>query len=316
MDYPQQINNTDLIKKAVGNHEMFLDKKDRGISSVLIKKSGSRKWPREPEFMDIITEELAEGMVAFDLGANIGYITLIMANKVGTSGHVYAVEPDPRNFAILNKNIRLNNYSERISTYQQAISNRNGTCRFFLSSSSNLGSLRSTNNTKKAIDVKVQTGDTFFCDKLQPDFIKMDIEGAEVEAIEGMLKTLENKKGIVKILMETHSMYYNPEDSFKKQLIKLFEIGFRTKYLITAGIPRPTFFASRGYKPDKIYNSGYWTRGVYTEVSNEDVLESVRNIHTEVIKKSFRKCLIRPWQLLNRTDISRKIVRGLFLEKS
>ena len=315
MDYTQQINSTDLIKKTVGKHEMLLDKKDHGISRVLIRKSSSRKWPREPEFMDIITEELTEGMVAFDLGANIGYITLIMADKVGESGHVYAVEPNPRNFAILNKNIQMNNYSERISTYQQAISNKNGTCSFFLSSSSNLGSLSATNNTKESIDVKVQTGDTFLSDKLQPDFIKMDIEGAEVEAIEGMLKTLEKKRGVVKILMETHSMYYNPEDSLKQQLIKLFEIGFRTKYLITAGIPRPSFFASRGYKPYKVYNSGYWTRGVYKGVSNEDVLESVRNIHAEVIKKSFKRCLTRPWQLLNRTDLSRKIVRGLFLEK-
>jgi FkbM family methyltransferase len=273
MDYPQQINNTDLIKKKVGNHEMLLDKTDHGISRVLIKKSNSRKWPREPEFMDIITDEITEGMVAFDLGANIGYITLIMADKVGKSGHVYAVEPDPRNFAILEKNIQLNNYTERISSYQTAISNRNETCRFFLSKSSNLGSLRATGNTKGAIDVTAQTGDAFFSDKLQPDFIKMDIEGAEVEALEGMLKTLEKKKGVVKILMETHSMYY-------------------------------------------IYNSGYWTRGVYSEISNEDVFESVRNIHMELIKIPFKKCLLRPWHFLSRTVHCHKIVRGLFLEKS
>ncbi|MBC8488000.1 MAG: FkbM family methyltransferase [Bacteroidetes bacterium] len=316
MDYPQQINNTDLIQKKVGNHEMLLDKTDHGISRVLIKKSNSRKWPREPEFMDIITDEISDGMVAFDLGANIGYITLIMADKVGESGHVYAVEPDPRNFAILEKNIRLNNYTERVSSYQTAISNRNGTCRFFLSRSSNLGSLHATGNTKGAIDVTAQTGDTFFSDKLQPDFIKMDIEGAEVEALEGMLKTLEKKKGVVKILMETHSMYYNPEDSLKQQLIKLFEIGFRAKYVITAGIPKPFFFASRGYEPCRIYNSGYWTRGVYTGISNEDVFDSVRNMHTELIKVPFKKCLLRPWHFFNRTVHSHKIVRGLFLEKS
>lgn len=316
MDSPQKINSADLIKKTIGSHEMLLDKTDHGISRVLIKKSNSRKWPREPEFMDIITDELSEGMVAFDLGANIGYITLIMADMVGKNGHVYAVEPDPHNFVILEKNIRLNNYTERVSTYQTAISDRNGTCRFFHSKFSNLGSLCATGNTNGVIDVAVQTGDKFFSDKLQPDFIKMDIEGAEVEAIEGMLKTLEKKRGVVKILMETHSMYYNPEDSLKQQLIKLFEIGFRIKYLITAGVPRPFFFASRGYKPCKVYNSGYWTRGVYSGISNEDVLESVRNIHTEVIKKSFKKCLLRPWQFLNRTVHNPKLVRGLFLEKS
>ncbi len=315
MDSPQKINSADLIKKTVGSHEMLLDKTDRGISRVLIKKSNSRKWPREPEFMDIITDELSEGMVAFDLGANIGYITLIMADMVGKNGHVYAVEPDPRNFEILEKNIQLNNYTERVSTYQTAISDRNGTCRFFHSKFSNLGSLCATGNTNGVIDVVVQTGDEFFSNKVLPDFIKMDIEGAEVEAIEGMLKTLEKKRGVVKILIETHPMYYDPEDSFKQQLIKLFEIGYRVKYLISAGVSRPFFFASRGYKSCKVYRSGYWTRGVYSGISNEDVLESVRNLHTELIKKSFKKCLLRPWQFLNRTVHNRKLVRGLFLER-
>ena len=89
---------SDLIKRKIGNHLMFLDRKDLGISKTLIKTPRWRKWPREPEFMEIIQDEVREGMVAFDLGANIGYVTLILAELVGPSGHVYAVEPNPRNF--------------------------------------------------------------------------------------------------------------------------------------------------------------------------------------------------------------------------
>ena len=75
-------------------------------------------------------------MVAFDLGANIGYITLILADLVGKNGQVYAVEPSPRNFEILTKNIELNNCADRVSAYQLAISDKDGMTSFFLSSSS------------------------------------------------------------------------------------------------------------------------------------------------------------------------------------
>ena len=311
----QAIVEADLVKKKVGNHMMFLDKTDTGISRVLIKKFRRRRWLREPEFMDIIHSEVNEGMIAFDIGANIGYITLLLAERVGSSGHIYAVEPSPRNFEILNRNIKLNHYAERVSLYQIAISNMNGTSKFYISKSSNLQSLAPSRHTVQSVDVAVQTGDYFFKDKPFPNFIKMDIEGVEVEAIEGMIETLKRANQPIKILIETHPMYYSTEHSLESQLRKLIDIGFYVKHVISAGSAKPNFFAERGYEPQKVYFSGMWSRGVYSGVSNEDVIVAACHSHEQLIKRPLRSCLKRPWLFFNRTIKSNKLVRGLFLEK-
>ena len=94
-----------FVIKTIHGFKIYLDKKDPGISRTLIKPKFFRKWHREPEFMDIIEKEVTKGMVAFDLGANIGYVTLCLANLIGKQGHVYAVEPSPHNFEILKNKI-------------------------------------------------------------------------------------------------------------------------------------------------------------------------------------------------------------------
>ena len=267
---------------------MFLDKKDNGISKALLRSNGRKKWDREPEFMDIIQTEVHEGMVAFDLGANIGYVTLVLSELVGPKGHVFAVEPSPRNFEILKRNIELNNYSDRVTAFQMAISNQNKTTKFYISKASNLHSLIPSPHTQKTIEVPTKTTDDFFKDKPFPNFIKMDLEGGEVEAFQGMMKTMAKAKPPVKILVEVHPMYYTSERSFEKELQKMVDLGFRAKYVVSAGIAEPDFFKERGYKPKKIYYESPWYRGVYTDVSSRDMILASNHCHTQIIKKPLK----------------------------
>lgn len=314
-DMKLTVNESDLLQRRIGKHTMFLDKTDTGISQVLIKHSGKEGWAREPEFMEIINEEVTEGMVAFDLGANVGLVTLLLADLVGEGGHVYAVEPSPCNFDILNRNIKQNNYSERVSASQVAISNTNGTSKFFISTASNLHGLLESRHTENAIDVKVQMADDFFKDKPLPNFIKMDIEGAEVEAIEGMLETLKKANSPVKILIETHPMYYTPDRALEPKLRTLLEYGFNIKYVITTGQSNPPYFAERGYTPSRIFKSSTWNRSIFSDVSNEDAIDATCGQHRQIIKRPLRSCLSKPWLFFNRSMVNNRIVRGIFLEK-
>ena len=143
----------------------------------------------------------------------------------------------------------------------------------------------------------------------------MDLEGAEVEAIEGMFETLTRAKPPVKILLEVHPMYYSAERNLADQLHKLIDIGFHSKYVISAGLAKPDFFVERGYMPKKVYFSGSWSRGVYSGVSNHDMIAAACYPHKQLIKRLLRNCLKRPYLLFNRTIHSNKIVRGLLLEK-
>ena len=70
------------------------------------------------------------GMVVLDIGANIGYYTLIAARLVENSGRVYALEPESENFSILRRNVELNNYGN-IIVKQEALSNKRGKAKLY-----------------------------------------------------------------------------------------------------------------------------------------------------------------------------------------
>ena len=81
---------------------------------------------------DLLKDLLHPGMIFVDVGANIGYFSLLAANLVGTEGTVYAFEPEPGNHELLRKNIELNSYSN-IVMIQKAVSNKSGSAPLFLS---------------------------------------------------------------------------------------------------------------------------------------------------------------------------------------
>jgi FkbM family methyltransferase len=281
---------------------MYLDLKDPGLSAQLMNMTlGSQE--REPAFMKILRQEVEEGMTAIDLGANIGYVTLVMAELIGPSGRVYAIEPEPRNVQLLTMNIKANEYAGFVFPYQMGISNVSGISRFYISNSSNLHGMSATKHTKSWIDITLSTLDDFMEDKgSYPNFIKMDIEGHEVEALEGMYNTLRNAKYPVKILMEVHPMYYSETHSLEKQLRRLIGIGFNTKYVVSAGVAKPDFFAKHGYEPREIFHTGNLSRGIYADISNEHMLMAACHEHDQFIEST--------------NEHTKKIVRSIMIEKS
>ena len=115
--------------------------------------------------------------------------------------------------------------------------------------------------------------------------------------------------------MEIHPMYYDG-DAFTKQLIRLFKRGFRTKYLISAGTARPDYFINHGYKPEKTYFTGDFTRGLYTNIKDEHVIESCSNLFPSQTRTlGWLPILKRPYRVFNRTSASTKIVRAIMLQR-
>ena len=88
---------TRYLEKKVNDYRILIDMEDKGISRQLMLFQ-----TREKDHIMILKEELSSGMVAFDLGANIGYYATMMANLVGPKGKIYAVEPSRSNFQLLN----------------------------------------------------------------------------------------------------------------------------------------------------------------------------------------------------------------------
>ncbi len=221
----------DLVAREIHGHTMFLSLQDLGLSKELILKG-----TREEEETKIIQGELKEGLTVIDIGANLGYYALIEASIVGKRGKVYAIEPSPINFEILNKNINVNGYSDIVETHCIAISNKKGSLKFYMTDGFNrctldpYASKQRPSMFSKTIDVETTTLDDFLKDKPPIDFIRMDIEGYETKAIEGMTKTLSQTRKPLKLFIEFH--YPQSFEEADRTLRKLARLGFKPKIVL------------------------------------------------------------------------------------
>ncbi len=188
-----------LSYKNVLGHGMYLNK-NCWVSENLAKYG---VW--EKIETDYILKEIQEGDVVLDIGANIGYYTLILAKLVGNSGKVFAFEPEPNNFNLLKKNVKKNRY-QNVILENMALSNSNGKIKLYLAKQ-NRGEhriYRSKAVSNDFVEVNMMTLDEYFknvplIEKIA--FIKMDVEGSEWGVLQGMRSLLE-KKSKLKILLE------------------------------------------------------------------------------------------------------------------
>src|ERR1043166_1571170 len=151
----------------------------------------------------LFRELIAPGMVVIDVGANIGYFSLLASKLVGTTGSVHAFEPDPVNCRLLRKNVRLNRASN-IKVIQTALSDSDAPVSLFLNSD-NKGDHRIWNNddeSRKRIHVSATTLDQYLKKTGKtPSFIKIDVQGAEGRVLEGMKETLA-RSGPTHLILE------------------------------------------------------------------------------------------------------------------
>jgi FkbM family methyltransferase len=189
-----------LLKKTdkpvdVQGHMMYLDEMDSLMLSV-------NKGVFESVETHLITSSIKEGDVVIDIGANIGYFTLILARLVGDKGKVFAFEPEPTNFALLRKNVEMNGY-KNVVLVQKAVSDKNELTKLYLSES-NKGDhqMYKTDDQRSSIDIESITLDHYFEEKdKKVDFIKIDIQGSEHRAFKGMADIL-SKNNSIQILTE------------------------------------------------------------------------------------------------------------------
>jgi len=265
------------IKRRLKYFDMHLDLQVEGISRTLAFYK-----TREEDMIQVIKEYLKEGMTVLDCGSNIGFYPLLEAEIMKNNGQIYAFEPDERNFVLLEKNIQLCPYGETIKPYNMAVSNKSGTERMFVATASNLNKLYSNDDqdfierhtVEESVDVETITVDDFCSrENVQIDFLRMDIEGYEVEVFQGMRGTFKNAQSGFMVLLELHPHAYSEDRSFASELKLLFDQGFIAKVLISAGVPIPKSYSNLGYKPIKEVQDGNFTRGWYENISKEHVIE-------------------------------------------
>jgi FkbM family methyltransferase len=147
----------------------------------------------EEDHAPALRQVVRPAMVAYDLGANAGFYTLALSRLVGASGRVFSFEPDARNAYLLRRHIDLNGL-QNVTVVQAAISN-----------STRLVPFSGWQVVQKSTYLvpSVSLDEFIAAGNPAPDFVKMDIEGAEVEALEGAGSLLSKVR--TNWLMATHS---------------------------------------------------------------------------------------------------------------
>lgn len=135
------------------------------------------------------------GDVVYDVGANAGYLTLVMAQLVGKQGQVFAFEPDPKNFLALTTNIKSNRLSH-VTPVDQAVSHQCDTVRFATFDYSLVGHIMESDTPTDAtiIEVPSVSLDHYVYQENHPapTFIKIDVEGGEENVLLGAQKLLQD----------------------------------------------------------------------------------------------------------------------------
>lgn len=171
---------------------------------------------------NIFKNHIRKGNFVVDVGANIGYFSLIFAKLVNMEGQVFAFEPEPQNFELLKKNFSINNY-QNIVCERKAVSDKNGNLRLYLSESSGKHSIFRNNAHKNSINVECIKLDDYFEEKKlidKIDFVKIDVEGAELQVLKGM-KSIISKNENLKIYTEYVPSFIEQSGSKPKEIFDL-----------------------------------------------------------------------------------------------
>jgi FkbM family methyltransferase len=184
----------------IDGNKIYLDESDSLFlsSSILHEKT----------IVDLVKNEIKKGDVVIDIGAHIGYYTVLFAKLVGPEGRVFAFEASPTNFEILKKNVDVNGY-QNVTLNNKAVSDKDGKLTLYITGRTSTENFLfkpenfiGSSKIKDTIEIDSITLDDYFRDfKGQINFLKMDISGAEPRVIKGMGSIL-SKNDSLKIQQE------------------------------------------------------------------------------------------------------------------
>ena len=177
----------------------------------------------EPYETSLVIELLRPGDVFVDVGANIGYFTVIAASLVGAGGAVFAFEPAADNFALLRQNLRLNDCEDAVIAVQAALAAGEGSGQLFLSED-NAGDHQvfAAAPGRRQEVIALHHGSDYLRGRVQRlDLLKVDVQGAEYAVMAGLLPLLSELPAPPRIILELTPLSLRQAGSSGRQLVEL-----------------------------------------------------------------------------------------------
>ncbi len=221
----------DFAKVRANNYSLIISTRDI-IQGAKLFVSGRL----EPDETIAFRKLTRNGDRVIDIGANIGYFTVLLALLVGEGGRVLAVEPDPESAALLRKNVDLNKLHGVVTVVEAAAGEAPGEGTLGRSADYNAGDNRMHRTRedspfrgsaeRDSVDVRVVTIDECIRDWDRVDIIKMDAQGYEPLILRGMLGTLSRNEGVVILTEFWPRGMENMKESAEGFCRALNEMGF------------------------------------------------------------------------------------------
>lgn len=186
----------------------------------------------EPNLTYWIQDRLKPGDTFVDVGANIGYFTLLAASCVGQNGWGVAIEASPSIFDLLNENLELNNIGSRVRTVNLAASDQDGTLTVYGGPSDNLGLTTMVPNHDLQIETTISAKplkDILTEGEIaDARLIKIDVEGLEGPVVRGLLPILGSCRKDLEIVLEVNGQA-TPKGEKTADIVRQFaDQGFHT----------------------------------------------------------------------------------------
>jgi FkbM family methyltransferase len=196
---------------------------------------------QEVEQSRCLTSLLRTGQVFFDVGANVGYYSLLASKILHGSGRVIAFEPSPRNLAFLYRHVRLNK-AKNVTILPLACADALSAQLFFGGENNAMGRLGEIegepSRAAETLIATISIDRAAELLKLRPDVIKIDVEGAERQVLEGAIDTLTRLRPAV--LLSVHS-----DELRENCLLRLREFDYQIEPLNSSSIASATEFLAR-----------------------------------------------------------------------
>lgn len=177
----------------------------------------------EAHVTQLMKLHLQPDMVVVDVGANIGYYTLLAASKVGYSGKVIAFEPGIQNCNLIKMSLAANNF-RNVVVHSCAVADLDGEVGFNMDDSN--GSINHRNPAESTYQVQAVQLDSFLEAEPRIDLIKLDIEGAEGRAVKGMQSLLQQHRPIIFTEFSPKALEKNSGVTPEQYLNILFGLGY------------------------------------------------------------------------------------------
>lgn len=224
-----------ILSRVLGRYKMLLDADDRGLSPHLILDGFWEMWVTEA-----IADVVKPDMVVADIGANLGYFTMVMAELVGPGGQVHAFEPNPALAGMIVTSSEMNGFGDRITVHASAVGG-NGEDLFRLAippgypsgghlvpiSAEEAAGMSSEQRLADPTLIEAQRLDVFPALSAL-DVVKIDAEGAEQAIWSGMAGIFDGNRPMVVFLEFTLCRYSDPAAFLTEIMARNFNLAIVT----------------------------------------------------------------------------------------